>query len=100
MMKKGKAILGVLAVAVALTSGITVFAGADCSNGAHSPKVLYNRVKKDQRKTGEHVIIQKGGKEAVCYIYTEYYELTYYCQSCGAYTYENQNVPNVHSLSH
>ncbi len=99
-MKLRKAVLGILAAASVLANGFTVSAGEGCPNGAHSPKVLYDRQRQYQEKTGEHEISVENGKQAVCYIYTEYYQLTYYCQKCGAFTYEMQTVRDVHSLSH
>lgn len=97
-MKLKRAILGVLVATSVLASSFTVFARESCPGGIHSPKVLYNKVLQYREKTGEHVVKVDGGKEAVCYIYNEYYLLTYYCQSCGAYTYENHTARDVHSL--
>lgn len=91
-------VMGLLMAVLILTNSVPVFASAQtCAPGEHTPLVLYRKELVAQTKTGEHVV-SINGKQAICFIYTESYNLTYYCQSCGTYLYSTINVPNVHSL--
>lgn len=91
-------LVGVMTAVLILTNSITVFASTkQCESGTHSPLVLYSRELVARTKTGEHVV-SIDGREAVCYIYTESYNVTYYCQTCGAYLHSTVNDTDVHSL--
>lgn len=100
MNKLKKAFLpGLLLTVFVLANGIIVQAGRDdCARGMHSPLVIYNMTLQSRTKTGEHSVKTGNGMEAVCYIYDESYDVTYYCQTCGAKPHESKTVTDVHSI--
>lgn len=93
-----KMVAGLMLAMYILTNSVPALASVqDCEQGLHSPLVFYSKNLVAQTKTGEH-IVKVNGKEAICFIYTESYDVVYYCQSCGTYIHSTMNVPDVHSL--
>ena len=71
--------------------------GPEC-NSCNQRTVFYDQQFRYREKTGEH-IIDINGRQAICFIYTEYYENIYYCNNCYTYRYTTEIIPNVHSLN-
>lgn len=87
-------------ITMVLGASTVISAGDDaCSQGSHVSTNLYSHVLMSKVKTGEQVVNLSNGMQATCYIYTEYYEDTYYCTTCHTMLPRKTSVnTNVHSL--
>lgn len=100
MTKCKRALAAMMVVVSVLINCMTASAatGIKCDS-CNADMSLYSRVFKYQEKTGEHTVYVNG-KYAVCFIYKEYYECSYYCTACNKYKFITEVVSNVHSLNH
>lgn len=82
-----------------VSNGITVMASG-CPDNVHSNTVLVERIFRHRQKVQEHEVWLDNGLQAVCYVYVEYYDNRYYCNTCNTYFTKTEATSPKHSLSH
>lgn len=98
-MTKCKKVLATMMVVVSVLMNCMVVSAAEVeycdSCGARLP--VYSRDFRYREMTGQHTV-DVNGRQAICFIYTEYFEVRYYCSDCKRYEVTTEVVEDVHSL--